>query len=80
MIAAEEAKNIAYKVLESESSNILKKIEDLVRTAANRGEFYVNITGIILPASVKEELTSKGFEIKVDRDGRYILNQELCWR
>lgn len=80
MIAAEEAKDIAYKVLETQTSDILKKIDDIVRSAAGRGEFSADITGLILPASVKIELESKGFEIRVEKNDRFILKQELCWK
>ncbi len=80
MIAAQEAKEIALRVLSSKSEETLKKIDYIVRSASDRGELFADITGIVLIDAVKTALEESGFEIKVTKSDNYIVRQELFWR
>ena len=80
MIAAQEAKEIALRVLSSKSEETLKKIDYIVRSASDRGELFADITGIVLIDAVKATLEESGFEIKVTKSDNYITRQELFWR
>jgi hypothetical protein len=80
MITAQEAKKIALETLSSKSEETLKKIDFIVRSASSKGEFFADITGLVLVESVKNTLEENGFEIKVAKSDNYIVRQELFWR
>lgn len=79
MIIAEDAKNIAIEAIERESAAVLARINDEISTAAAKGLFSTDITGVILPPSVKEKIEESGYALNVKRDGAYILKQEISW-